>query len=265
MTIQLIGILAALSYAAATWAISKEILGALKHRLSLMMAWSAVTLHGVFILMQFQQIGAFDFGFFSSADLVTLVVTLLLLFSTLDKPVANLGIGVFPFACLALIAHLGFYQPAHPLSNHDWEMGVHVLSSIIAFSLLNIAALQAVLLAIQERQLRRHQPRRLILALPPLQAMESLLFQMLTVGLLFLTASLISGFIFIDDLFAQHLVHKTVLSIAAWIVFGGLLIGRLRYGWRGQTAIRWTLIGFVVLLLAYFGSKLVLELILKRV
>jgi len=94
--------------------------------------------------------------------------------------------------------------------------------------------------------------------------MESLLFQMLGTGIVFLTISLVSGFLFIEDLFAQHLVHKTVLSILAWIIFTGLLIGRSRYGWRGQTAIQWTLIGFVLLLLAYFGSKLVLELILHR-
>jgi ABC-type uncharacterized transport system permease subunit len=105
----------------------------------------------------------------------------------------------------------------------------------------------------------------LILALPPLQAMETLLFQMIGTGLFFLTASLFSGFIFIEDLFAQHLAHKTVLSIIAWIIFSGLLIGRIRYGWRGHTAIKWTLIGFVLLLLAYFGSKLVLELILQKV
>jgi ABC-type uncharacterized transport system permease subunit len=94
--------------------------------------------------------------------------------------------------------------------------------------------------------------------------MEYLLFQMLTTGIVFLTLSLASGLLFIEDLFAQHLVHKTVLSILAWIIFTGLLIGRSRYGWRGQTAIRWTLIGFALLLLAYFGSKLVLELILHR-
>jgi len=94
--------------------------------------------------------------------------------------------------------------------------------------------------------------------------MESLLFQMLGTGLFFLTISLVSGFIFIEDLFAQHLAHKTVLSIIAWIIFSSLLIGRLRYGWRGRTAVRWTLTGFILLLLAYFGSKLVLELILNK-
>jgi ABC-type uncharacterized transport system permease subunit len=87
---------------------------------------------------------------------------------------------------------------------------------------------------------------------------------MIGAGLLFLTLSLVSGFIFIEDLFAQHLAHKTILSIVAWISFSGLLLGRIKYGWRGQTAVKWTLTGFILLLLAYFGSKLVLELILQR-
>jgi ABC-type uncharacterized transport system permease subunit len=65
-------------------------------------------------------------------------------------------------------------------------------------------------------------------------------------------------------MFAQHLVHKTVLSVMAWLVFGGLLLGRRVWGWRGQKAIRWTLSGFLLLILAYFGSKFVLELLLNR-
>jgi ABC-type uncharacterized transport system permease subunit len=87
---------------------------------------------------------------------------------------------------------------------------------------------------------------------------------MLTAGVLFLSVSLISGFMFIENLFAQHLVHKTVLSLLAWLIFSGLLLGRWRYGWRGKTATKWTLSGFVLLVLAYFGSKFVLELVLHR-
>ena len=73
---------------------------------------------------------------------------------------------------------------------------------------------------------------------------------------------LITGFFFLEDIFAQHLVHKTVLSIVAWLILGTLLFGRLKFGWRGKTAIRWTLASFVFLMLAFFGSKLVLEFIL---
>jgi ABC-type uncharacterized transport system permease subunit len=92
--------------------------------------------------------------------------------------------------------------------------------------------------------------------------METLLFQFLSFGFVGLSASLVTGFIFLEDIFGQHLVHKTVLSIIAWVILGILLIGRFKFGWRGKTAIRWSLSAFALLMLAYFGSKLVLEFIL---
>lgn len=91
------------------------------------------------------------------------------------------------------------------------------------------------------------------------------MFSLIGSGLLFLTLSLASGFVFLENMFAQHLAHKTVLALIAWLVFSTLLLGRIRFGWRGIVAIRWTLAGFATLLLAYLGSKLVIELILKRV
>ena len=92
--------------------------------------------------------------------------------------------------------------------------------------------------------------------------LEDLLFKLIAAGFLLLTVSLGSGVVFINDIFAQHLVHKTVLSIFAWLVFGLLLWGRWRYGWRGRLAVRLTLAGIVLLILSYFGSKLVLEVLL---
>ena len=100
--------------------------------------------------------------------------------------------------------------------------------------------------------------------LPPLTLTEALLFRLIAAGFLLLTLTLVTGVLFVDNLFAQHLVHKTVLSVAAWLVFGVLLFGRWRYGWRGKRAVRLTLIGMAVLLLAFFGSKFVLELLLRR-
>ena len=121
-----------------------------------------------------------------------------------------------------------------------------------------------ILLAIQDRHLHNRQPGGFIRALPPLQVMEALLFQMIGVGYVLLTLALLTGILFLEDIFAQHLVHKTVLSIIAWLVFGILLWGRWHFGWRGRVAIRWTIGGFIFLMLAYFGSKFVLELILNR-
>jgi len=206
-----------------------------------------------------------NFNFFSTGALVVLIVVLLLLTAGLTKPVEKLGLVIFPLAALSLALKAAMPGKAHWLHNLSPGMEIHILVSILAYSLLNIAAVQAILLALQDWQLRHHHPHRLVRSLPPLQTMESLLFQMIGIGFVLLTASLLSGFLFLDDLFAQHLAHKTVLSILAWLVFAVLLWGRVRYGWRGQTAIRWTLSGFVALMLAYFGSKLVLELILERV
>ncbi|MDP2904130.1 MAG: cytochrome c biogenesis protein CcsA [Methylovulum sp.] len=233
-------------------------------RMPIYLAWVAVSLHTLYIVLAFHKNNGFSFSFFSTASLVAMIVALLLLMAALKKPVEKLGVVVFPIAAIMLGLELNFDDKSQSLLTYNWAMTGHILTSIIAFSLLNIAALQAALLAIQDQQLKSHPPKRFIQSLPSLQAMESLLFQMLTAGLFFLTLALVSGFIFIEDLFAQHLVHKTVLSILAWLIFSGLLLGRSRYGWRGKTAIQWTVCGFILLLLAYFGSKLVLKLILHR-
>ena len=252
------------TYLASTLLIIRHIDQIRIQRTAFYLAWTAVCTHLLYTALVFQQNGGFNFSFFSTSSLVAMIVALLLLIAALNKPVEKLGIALFPIAAIMLALELNFDDKTQWLHRYNWAMSTHILTSIIAFSLLNIAALQAILLAIQDQQLKSHPPKRIIQSLPPLQTMESLLFQMLGTGIVFLTISLVSGFLFIEDLFAQHLVHKTVLSILAWVIFSGLLIGRHRYGWRGQTAIQWTLIGFVLLLLAYFGSKLVLELILHR-
>ena len=252
------------AYLASTLLIIRDIDQSRMQRTALYLAWTAVCIQLLYIAIVFQKNSTFNFGFFSTSSLIAMIVALLLLIAALNKPVEKLGIAIFPIAAIMLALELNFADKTQLLSSYNWAMSTHILTSIIAFSLLNIAAVQAILLAIQDQQLKSHPPKRFIQSLPPLQTMESLLFQMLGTGIVFLTISLVSGFLFIDDLFAQHLVHKTVLSILAWLIFTCLLIGRRRYGWRGQTAIQWTLIGFLSLLLAYFGSKLVLELILHR-
>jgi len=203
-----------------------------------------------------------DFGFFHTASIISLIIVFLLLIASFSKPVEKLGIALFPLAALTLSLDVALPNTTPTQAENSLAMNTHILSSIIAFCLLTIAAFQALLLAIQNNQLKSSNPGHLMLSFPPLQAMESLLFQMISAGVLFLSISLVSGFIFIDDLFAQHLAHKTVLSILAWFIFSALLTGRKLYGWRGKTAIHWTLYGFISLLLAYFGSKLVLEIIL---
>jgi ABC-type uncharacterized transport system permease subunit len=135
---------------------------------------------------------------------------------------------------------------------------------VLSFGLLSIAGVYALFVFIIDHFLRRHHLSPLVRSLPPLEVLEDLLFKQIAAGFTLLTVSLGSGMMFINDIFAQHLVHKTLLSFLAWLVFGILLWGRWRYGWRGSLAVRLTLAGTLLLLVGYFGSKLVLENILGR-
>ncbi len=264
MNANLFAILAICAYFTSTVKLAKPILPDKNNQSSIKWAWGAAALQTVYTVVTVAENGGFNFSFLNMAALVSLIVTVLLLLAALSKPVENLGLFLFPMTILMLTLELSFPEKQRFLNTHNWQMNLHILSSVIAFSLLNIAALQAVLLVIQNQQLKSHPPKRYIQSMPSLQTMESLLFQMIGAGVVFLSIALGSGFIFIEDIFAKHQTHKTFFSILAWLIFSGLLFGRYRYGWRGQTAIRWTLSGFMLLLLAYFGSKLVKEFILDR-
>lgn len=205
-----------------------------------------------------------NLAFFNALALTAWTVVALLLVSSLTKLVENLGILILPIAALTLFLEIRYPSQAFLRESAGWPIKIHVLLSMLAYSLLTLASVQAILLAVQDHHLHCRQPVGFLRTLPPLQTMESLLFEMIGAGFILLTLALASGFAFLEDMFAQHLVHKTVLSTLGWLVFGALLLGRLRYGWRGRTAIIWTLSGFVILMLAYFGSKAVLELILQR-
>jgi ABC-type uncharacterized transport system permease subunit len=224
----------------------------------------AVSVHAVVLYQNIVAPSGLNLGIFTAASLMSWVIALLLLFSLIRQPIENLAVILFPIAALTIGLDIYFHTERILSPEHPFGVTIHILVSIIAYSLLSISALQALFLALQDYQLHHKRPGWVIQRLPPLQVMESLLFQMITIGFILLTVSLMSGVIFLDDIFAQHLVHKTILSIVAWGVFAVLIWGRWRSGWRGKTAIRWTLSGFIVLMLGYFGSKMVLELILHR-
>lgn len=229
----------------------------------LLVGFAALLLHGYLLYSSLHTMHGINFSFFVAVSFASWVVALLYLLSALRKPVESLGMVLLPIAAITLILEW-FFPGLHLMPPHaNWELRAHVISSILAYSVLAMAAVQAVLLAIQEYHLRKHHPGGFIRSLPPLQTMESLMFEMILIGFVLLTLALASGFVFLENMFSQHLVHKTLLSTLAWLAFAVLLWGRYHYGWRGRTAIRWTLMGFIVLVLAYFGSKAVVELILQ--
>lgn len=203
-----------------------------------------------------------NIGFFTALSLVSAFIVMFTLVSALRHPIEILGVLVLPIAAVMMAADLSTSSIHLLPPGSSGGLIFHVITSIIAYSILGLAALHAIVLSVQNSLLHRHQPGGFIRLLPPLKTMESLLFDAIILGFVCLSLSLISGMVYLENMFAQHLAHKTVLSILAWLVFAILLVGRWLVGWRGRTAIRWTLGGFISLMLAYFGSKFVLEVIL---
>lgn len=195
--------------------------------------------------------------------LVSWMVTTIAVGSSLAEPIENLFALLLPLTALVVFGvYLApLHHPARPL--HP-GISAHVLTSIMAYSTLCLTALQAILLGRQERLLKQRRNGGLLLVLPPLQTMEKLLFQGVWIGMALLTTSIATGAWFLENLFAQHLAHKTVFSLGAWLIFATLLVGRYRLGWRGTRAAHWTLWGFGALMLAFVGTKLVMELLLGR-
>lgn len=209
--------------------------------------------------------GNLQLGLTAAGSVVSATVVALYLVAYLMRPIENLGLLLLPIAALAITLHwiwpgAGVSVAATPLST------LHIAVSILAYGLLAIAASQGVLLLVQERLLRHHQPGGVMRALPPLLAVEQLMFQLITIGFVLLTLTLISGIFFSEEVFGQafRFSHHIVLSVGGWAVFAVLLLGRWRLGWRGKVASSWALTGFGLLLLAYFGTKFVSEILLKR-
>jgi len=230
----------------------------------LLSAFVAIVMHTSLVVHSYNvnQIIANDF--FSMLSLVFLVISLLFVISAMSQPIETLAIIIFPFSAIAVLLNISNTSPSVSSAILDGNLQTHIILSILSYSLLTVAAFQAILLSLQEKQLHDCHPSRLINCLPPMQLMEVLLFRTLFLGLLLLTLALATGFIFLDDIFAQHLVHKTTLSIIAWVLFTALLCGRYFLGWRGQKAVKWTYGGYFALMLAYFGSKFVLQLVLNQ-
>jgi ABC-type uncharacterized transport system permease subunit len=161
----------------------------------------------------------------------------------------------------------GAFAEAHVLINAgSMAFRLHFLMAMLAYSLFTLAALHALLMATAEKSLHRGRISPLLAGLPPLLTMEALLFRLIHVAFVLLTFTLISGVFFSETLFGKALTfnHKTVFAILSWVIFAALLAGRHLRGWRGRIALRWTLAGFAALLLAYVGSRFVLEVILGR-
>jgi ABC-type uncharacterized transport system permease subunit len=231
--------------------------------LSLTPAFIGLILHAASLYQSIGQIDGLYLGLFNTFSLVTWLISIQILLSCLFRHIETLGIIMFPMAGFASLASsMTPVTPEQLIIVSNSTIQGHIMISVVAYSLIMLSAVQALLLAYQDRAIRSHHPGGFIRYLPPIHDMETLLFQLLGFGFAFLSGSLLTGFFYLEDIFAQHQVHKTILSIIAWFILGTLLFGRLQFGWRGKTAVRWTLSTFALLMVGFFGTKLVYEFII---
>ncbi|HXI37257.1 MAG TPA: cytochrome c biogenesis protein CcsA [Burkholderiales bacterium] len=231
------------------------------------------TLHGWLIYQGIFAAPELRFGFAQALSAMLWLAVLIYWVESLYFRLEGMQPLVLAAAGACLLLPLWF--PGRVIAQGSTDFKVHLTLALIAYSLFTIAILHAVLMAVADRLLHRGLKnadggRRLegpLANLPPLLTIERMLFRLITVAFVFLTVTLATGMVLSNDLFGKPLRfnHETVFAVASWLTFAILLWGRVFRGWRGQTALRWTIAGFVMVVLANIGTAFVLEVVLKRV
>ena len=227
----------------------------------------ALVLHGMLLYRRVVVPDGLDLGVANAVSMLVWLTVLIYWLASLafQGLAAILGL-VAPVAFIAVMLQLVI--PTHHVVTYGGDplFTLHFAVAMLAYSLFIVATVHAVVMLAEEKWLHRGVLPPFLKSLPPLLEMEALLFRILIAAFVLLTLTVVSGVFFSEQLFGKAftLTHKVVFAIVSWFIFGGLLAGHYFRGWRGRTAVRWTLAGFTMLLLAYVGSKVVLEVILKR-
>ncbi|MBT8099908.1 MAG: cytochrome c biogenesis protein CcsA [Gammaproteobacteria bacterium] len=203
-----------------------------------------------------------DLSLASATSLIGLQLAAIALLGAFNESLRGVSAGLLLLGALFSLANgNGGDLPASALS---WQMRAHVMTSMFAYGLLTVGTIVAIYALVQDRRLSRGKLSSVNSLFAPLETTERMLFGVSAAGFTVLALSVVSGITFVEDLFAQHLVHKTALSLLALLLFGILLCGRQFFGWRGKRAVYLYLASFAVLSLAYFGSRYILEELLGR-
>lgn len=220
--------------------------------------------HGLGIELLAHNSESIDIHIFKMLSLIVWITVLIVFVTAFLSPVQSLYLFLFPIAAGSIAISLLPHEET-PLAT-DLGIGLifHIVLSIVAYCLIGIATFQALLWSWQNQRVKQHKMTGAMKLLPPLQTMEQLMFNVLWVGEILLLAGITLGFVFVDHIFEQQLIHKTVLSLLASLVFAIILWGRVVNGWRGALAVKWMLGGYSLLMLSYFGTKVVIELLLVR-
>ena len=227
----------------------------------------ALVLHAMLLYRRVIMPDGLDMGVANAISLLVWLTLLIYWLASLAYGGLSSILGLMsPVALLALLMQA--VLPTHHFVTYgnDPLFTLHFVIAMLGYSLFIVATVHALLMLAEEKWLHRGVLPPFLKSLPPLLEMEALLFRILLAAFVLLTLTVVSGVFFSEQVFGKPLTftHKIVFGILSWLIFGGLLAGHYFRGWRGRKAVHWTLAGFTALMLAYIGSKVVFELILRR-
>lgn len=210
--------------------------------------------------------GGMRFSFGLALALMLWLAALIYWLESFRSRMDGLQPAVLPVAALCALFPVFFPHTRVIAHANAFGFKLHFLAAMLAYSLFTLSAVHAIFMSAVEKKLHQKPLSPVLNSLPPLLRMEALLFQLIGAGFILLSVALGSGILFSEAIFGQamRIDHKTVFALASWAVFAALLAGRHIYGWRGRMALRWTMTGFLFLLLAYVGSRFVIEVLLGR-
>lgn len=264
--VHLSALLAFVGYAFSTYSLVRALQGksSLSRRNLRLIAFTTLVVHGLNVYEQVFTTQGIQLGVVAAAALFAFVMAVTATGMSLFRKIDVLLAPAYTLAAVAIGFSTFAGDALPPLSHLPKGLVIHIVLSIVAYTLVTLAGSQAVLIYTQNYHLKHRHLRHLLQLLPPLQTMEAMLFDLVITGWLALTIAIASGFFYVDDLFAQHLAHKTFFTVSAWVVFGLLLLGRWLWGWRGLVAVRWTISGLLLLMIGYFGTQVILQRVLFR-
>lgn len=228
----------------------------------------ALVIHGRLLYIVFIAGGGIDLSMTSAISLIGLQLGLIGLLGACEPTLRGMSASLILLAAITSLPSMNVNPGVDILSSGaaalSWQLRAHIVTSMFAYGLLAVGAIVALYALLQDRRLRSGQLSSINHLFAPMETNDKLLYAITATGLTVLALSIVSGITFVEDLFAQHLVHKTSLSLLALLLFGILLLGRRFAGWRGKRAVYLYLASFIVLSLAYFGSRYILEAVLGR-
>ncbi|WED26192.1 inner membrane protein YpjD [Vibrio sp. DW001] len=197
------------------------------------------------------------------ASLVSFITSLVMSLAMFKTRLWFLLPVVYGFSIISILA--SNFLPGAFITHFEGKMGllIHITIALFAYATLTIAALYAIQLAWLDYKLKNKKAMAVNPNLPPLLKVERQLFNIILIGNGLLTLTLLSGFVFLDDMFARGSAHKSILSFVAWVIYSVLLWGHYQKGWRGKKVTWFAIAGATLLTLAYFGSRFVREIILN--